>query len=316
MKNFLVVGFGGMGCRHAQSILDAKLTERIFVIEPSDEIFETNLKRIGFNSSAFVRLKSVDEISVLIDLAVVATSSEPRFEITRQLISKGVQTFLLEKVVFQSIDQFIKISDLSAEKTVRIFGNLPNRYFDNYIEIKKHILKTATVSVNMTVVGGEFGLACNAIHYLDLFAYLTGYELENNNSRLNVSETPNRRGVQYRELNGFISFKDKNGRGSLMICSEKNFKGGVTVSISVDTCSTTLYESEQVEFRMLHDAEVRSFMPIPSSKLTARIITDIGNDKCLMPELDEMMKHHSLLFNEFNLAFNLNKKNDTICPIT
>ena len=317
MKNFLVIGFGGMGCRHAQSILDSKLSTRVFVIESSDEIFNNNVERIGYTTNELIRINSIDFLVEPVDLAIVATSSEPRFDITKALINKGVKQFLLEKIVFQSKVQFDQITLLAAENGVNVFGNLPNRYFLNYISIKNEIKQLDSPVVRMNVLGGEFGLACNSIHYIDLFRYLTGFDLENTMSDLAVSNNGNRRGSQYKELNGVMCLKDKSRKGEVSIISDKNFKGGVIVTILVNDTQTILFENEQIEYSMLNGKlEIKPFIPIPSSKLTSKIINDIKEGKCLLPDITEMRQSHSLLFNVFNPSFSLANNSATICPIT
>lgn len=317
MKNFLVIGFGGMGCRHAQSILDSKLSSRVFVIETSNEIFNNNIERIGYTANELIRIDSIESLDEQIDLAIVATSSEPRFEITKTLINKGVKKLLLEKIVFQSIYQFDQIILLAKEKGAAVFGNLPNRYFANYISIKSEIQNLHNPKVKMNVMGGDFGLACNSIHYIDLFCYLTGYDLENAIDDLSVSNNINRRGSQYKELNGVISFINKKSMSEITIISDIKFKGGVIVSIMINDAQTILYENEQLEYSLLNKrSKIKSFLPIPSSKLTAKIIEDIYEEKCLLPEIAELRQSHSLIYNVFNPSFNLNNSLKTVCPIT
>ena len=76
-KTFLIVGFGGMGCRHAQSLIDANSDSLVYIFEPNDKIYESNLDLIGQSMNNKVhRLSNFDQINFKIDFCVVATSSE------------------------------------------------------------------------------------------------------------------------------------------------------------------------------------------------------------------------------------------------
>ena len=172
-KSVLIVGFGVMGCRHAQSFLDKKKDYEVHILEPSDESIKQNIKRIGAEKSDFIWYKNIDNIPLL-DIAIIATSSYPRFEIVKNLIKMGYKKFLLEKVVFQSEKQFSTIIKMIDESDSVAYCNFVNRYFVAYNNIKKQ-LDRSNKKININVLGGalQLGLGCNAIHYIDILQYLT-----------------------------------------------------------------------------------------------------------------------------------------------
>jgi predicted dehydrogenase len=311
--NYLIVGFGGMGCRHAQSLLDAKLCSTVFVVEPNNELLGTNISRIGYTEKEIISYPSIQDVPAF-DFAIVATSAEPRFEIVKQLLQKKCNYLLLEKVVFQSVTQFEEIEQIAREHHTYITGNLPNRYFKNYIALKKTIRNISEARVTMQVTGGAFGLACNSIHYLDLFTYLTNDVPSKVTSNLTASAIENRRGSQYKELNGALHFTNPTNTKRLSLISNSAFQGGVVVSVQVNEESFFFYENEQTQYNS--DGEIKPFTLIPSSKLTAHITQDMLNSTCLLPSLSEMKETHRLLFSAFNPAFGLKDEPSTICPIT
>src|SRR5688572_21048070 len=113
-KNVLIVGFGGMGCRHAQALLQEKDKFCIHVIETNPTNIENNIARIGAKRDDCKWYSSLEELPQ-IDLAIIATSAGPRFNIVKSLLKKGIRYFLLEKIVFQSVSQFDEILSLAAE---------------------------------------------------------------------------------------------------------------------------------------------------------------------------------------------------------
>ena len=134
-KKFLIVGFGGMGCRHAQSLINMYNNASVFVHEPNDNIFNENLALIGESSNNNIKRVSIlNEIKSKINFCVIATSAEPRFEILKELLNYDIENFLVEKVVFQSRVQFQEIKKILKGK--KVYVNFVNRYFENYIRIK------------------------------------------------------------------------------------------------------------------------------------------------------------------------------------
>ena len=95
--NILISGFGNIGCRHAQSLLNSKHDFNIFVIEPSDESFKSNFEMINASNNDITRVPSINELESDIDLAICATSSKHRYMIMNELIDYGIKYFLVEK---------------------------------------------------------------------------------------------------------------------------------------------------------------------------------------------------------------------------
>jgi len=161
MVKVLIVGFGNMGCRHAQSLLGNKDKYEIHVVEPSAEAIQVNSGRIGAEKGDIAFYDSIDDAPGNVDVAIVASSSNPRYGIVKNLLNKGVKLFLLEKIVFQSIEQFDEIISIAENKGAKLYCNFVNRFFSVYNDIRTRIGSSNTL-VNMTVYGGDFGLGCNA----------------------------------------------------------------------------------------------------------------------------------------------------------
>ncbi|HEY0680471.1 MAG TPA: Gfo/Idh/MocA family oxidoreductase [Chitinophagaceae bacterium] len=315
MKKILVIGFGSMGCRHVQSLLSSKSAYDIHVVEPYDENIAANSERIGARPGDFTRYRELNQLNGSFDLAIVATSSGPRFEIVKWLLQKGVKLFLLEKIVFQSESQFSEIIRLMDEANAKAYCNFVSRYFPAYNEIRDNIPHQSNIS--MVVHGGEFGLGCNAIHYIDMFQYLTeGVSLQTRGSLLSLSETENRRGKEYREFTGVINLADAKNN-DLILVSEKGFTGGVTINIEIGDRRYLLSEQTQQMFAIgMNGISSSEFAIIPTSKLTHTIVQDIFSGRCRLTQVKETFPAHALLFNSFNSIIYNSSDANSICPIT
>lgn len=321
MYNILIVGFGGMGCRHAQSLINNPETNtwKIFVVDTNEVNFQIGLQKIGTDQTHLNYVTNIADLPEDINLAIISTSAAPRFVIMNQLLDKGIKYFLLEKIVFQSQAQFDHIIQRMKQLDAVAYCNFVNRYFDNYNQIRKQIQSNPGIPVEMTVTGGEFGLGCNAIHYIDLFEYLTSSSgnVTIQQNILEELESGNKRGNEYHEFWGSIAaLNDK--KQHLRITSFKAFVTGIVINIRLG--NNILYQLNENMGTALEYNENRIrnhvFNLLPTSKLTAIICQDIFNGTCRLSTVQETRQTHVQLFGIFNQAMKLENTSETICPIT
>ena len=143
MKKIVIVGFGNMGCRHVQSILENSAAYEIHVVEPSEENIKANAARIGCDPNSITWHKSLETLHREFSAAVVTTSAAPRFHILKTLLAKGIKRFLVEKVVFQSVEQFDEILGLMQENGAEMHCNFVRRYITSYNTIKNELAAKA-----------------------------------------------------------------------------------------------------------------------------------------------------------------------------
>lgn len=315
-KRILVIGFGNMGCRHVQSLLSAGEKFEIHVVEPMIENVRINSQRIGAIEGDFVLYNSMNELKMEFDLAIVATSASPRFRIVDFLLKYGVKYFLLEKIVFQTNFQFHQIISSLERYKAQAYCNFVNRYIDGYNYVK-NLLALNPKPIRMIVQGGDFGLACNAIHYIDLFQYITNSkEAVISDSKIQLSEQSNKRGGEYREFTGSIAFANER-KDELYITADNGSSSGVVITI--EWHDQIFSFSEQTQKSIHFDGgKINSsdFTILPTSKLTARIVDEIFINSCRLTQNKETAFAHSELFHLFNKVLSGTTDDDLICPIT
>lgn len=314
--NVVIVGFGAIGCRHAQALMSAEGFQKICIVEPSEQIFNQGISKIGADPSRFIRVRAVDDLVCRdVQIAVVATSSEPRFRIMKHLIESGIRYFLVEKIVFQSMAQFDDIIKLLEHHGAKAYCNFVNRYFNNYVELKNRI-KASSSRVSMTVIGGDLGLGCNAIHYMDLFEYLTGNPIALCDSALTPCPAENRRGSIYKEFSGVIFAEDEQNN-MLSICFDPSHTGSVNLELHINGDRSLLSEGCGTEYYFGgQTAEKKAFHIIPTSRLTHRILNDIMFGSTLLPTVMTTKNTHSHLFKQITQALGLSQTRNVMCPIT
>tara|TARA_B100001250_G_scaffold93253_1_gene77721 strand:+ start:11457 stop:12347 length:891 start_codon:yes stop_codon:yes gene_type:complete len=289
----------------------------IHIFEPFSENICTNLKKIKANKEDFLWYKNLNDLP-LVDIAIVATSSSPRFKIVKFLIKSGCKKILLEKIIFQSEAQFEAIQLLAKKNRVKIYCNFVNRYFDAYNIIKNKLIQSS-LNIKMIVHGSNFNLelGCNAIHYIDIFQYLTrDNEIELKKFNTHLLRRGNRRGSIYKEFAGKIELSNTNG-DTINISSEVGIEEPVTISISQGNKKFLLNEDSGKLYTNSKAGKIASdFTIVPSSILTKVIVQDIIKSDCRLTTLDQTLLAHTSLFKAFNNVLNNNHTTDTLCPIT
>ncbi len=246
MKKIAIIGGGNIGSRHLQGVAALDEAVEIFVVEPSKDAIGIAKNRFAeITTSGNHRLtfyNNIKDLPAKLDIGIVATSSAVRREVIENLLEHSeVEFLILEKFMFTRNSDFTAVARLLEEKGVKAYVDCGRRAMDTYKELKE-ALKDASY-IDMTVTGGEWGLACNGIHMLDLYAFLTeGGEFEFDNNLLDKRIYESKR-HGYIEFGGQMTLKCK--RGTLSMGSY--FGGGNKDSFCLqsDVIDVIIYESQK-----------------------------------------------------------------------
>ena len=171
MKNFLIIGAGQLGSRHLQGALKVEDKFHFYVLDPSEKslgLAKTRAKEISHNHPISFTAKWND-LPENLDIVIVATSANVRAKVVLQLLENHKVSFLvLEKVLFQDIDSYATVSELIIKTNTTTFVNHPRRTFDFYKQIKRNYHASKDKTLLMQVVGGNWGLGCNTLHFIDM----------------------------------------------------------------------------------------------------------------------------------------------------
>jgi|Napbiome12C3dose_1001474.scaffolds.fasta_scaffold00008_103 predicted dehydrogenase len=246
MANICVIGAGNIGSRHLQAL--AKNSEELLiqVIDPSADSLLTAKTRYeeidkGKSKNQVVYLQDLNKIEGPLDIAIIATTSNIRYAIARQLLDKvPVKYIIFEKILFDQSEQYGKMAEFLAQKKCRAWVNCPRRMIPFYKSLKDSVRNT---KIQYAVSGSQWGLACNTIHYIDHLSYLTDcYDFEVITDHLDTAIIESRR-KGFLELTGtlFVYFKD--GSFSSLACYPAGNAPSV-VQISSDRYRSLTLETE------------------------------------------------------------------------
>ena len=177
IKQVAVIGVGQLGSRHLQALALSEFDICIYVIDPNEESIKLAKKRfISIPKNEKVRFvnfaQSIHELPKQLDLAIIATNSDVRFQIISELVKKRtVKNIVLEKVLFQSVHEYKLADAIFQEKDIRVWVNCVRRSLPFYKEIKKYFPPTETIQ--FSAIGNQWGIACNSIHLIDLLGMFT-----------------------------------------------------------------------------------------------------------------------------------------------
>jgi len=166
-----VIGTGQVGSRHLQALTQIDLPVSIWAVDPDRAARRIARERAGENRISYHH--DLEALPESIDVAIIATNADIRPAVLADLLARTrVRHLILEKVVFQSPAEFDRFEGLQ-NCTVNCFRRAVPTY--------QRILERIEPPVRIRVGGTNWGLACNAIHFIDLISFFSGetdYHLE------------------------------------------------------------------------------------------------------------------------------------------
>jgi hypothetical protein len=171
----LICGCGKLGSRYLQGLLDFNHESEIYVFDVSNESIKNSQNILdkfpNKYSHKFIFSDNFIDFPKDFDLTILSTTANGRSILINFLNSNfKIKNWLLEKIIAQSSNDLIIIQDILKQNN-SIYVNTPRRTWALYIKLKEKLTKNFPKKMNII---GNFGLACNAIHFIDLFAWLTG----------------------------------------------------------------------------------------------------------------------------------------------
>jgi len=324
LKKIIIIGAGQLGSRHLQSIAQSSFGISIEVVEPFESARVIAKERYEeIEDKKFVSdiqfYSSIKDLSSDIDMAIIATGADVRFKVVKELLeSKKVSNLVLEKVLFQTLDEYTMMESILEKMNTKCWVNHPRRMFPTYHMLKKELKGANQVSYNFQ--GGNWGLGCNALHFIDHLAFLVNStNIEINNSYLdNKIYQSKRKG--FVEFNGLLTGKIDNHTFSLY--SNKDDTPSL-FSITSDNLTAKINESEgqiilATKKNNWKEEIINDKIVYYQSELSSILIREILIDEsCQLPTYKEAKNLHIPFIETLLQHMNkVNGQDNKICPIT
>lgn len=320
MTTVLLVGAGQLGSRYLQGLRSVPEPLHVTVVDPSAEalaLAERRWNHVGlagphprpmFQKS--VR-EAVERGPAVWDLAIVSTTAKHRLEAVTEIVAGApIRLWVLEKVLAQSSTD-VRALEGQVATASSAFVNTSRRMMSGYAALRKIVVPPLSVEI----VGAKWGLASNAIHLIDMVAWMTCARVSD------VSVNAERDG--WYETKRVGSF-DMTGRadatftdGSVLSMGAVPHKGPLTISI-VDSegAHWTIDQADGVA-RSREGESLQVNIELQSA-MTPRLVTELLTvGSCDLPTLEESARMHEplldALLHDWNAATG---RSDSRVPIT
>lgn len=322
MTKIAIIGAGQLGSRHLQALnlINKKLD--ITVIDPNAESLEVARSRFDSSKGNFpheIAYQQSVDIKGSIDVVIVASTAQSRRAIVEKLLSNAdVNHLILEKLLFTQYQDYIDIAEILTHKQVKTWVNCPMRMMPFYKTLNQLFFNQ---NIHYRVVGSQYGLVTNAIHYLDHITYITGdADFELDTSYLDKQIIESKRSG-YFELTGTLIARFKNGSIAFLHC-DKHGTSPTQIEIYSNDNRIISREWEQNAWTtsISNDWQWQEqTAPIPfQSSLTAELVSSLlESNSCQLTDYQTSMKIHLQLLKPLQAFLNeCGIKSDVNYPFT
>lgn len=325
MKKIGLIGCGALGSRHLQALGLVQSPLQIFCMDPTPESRQIAEQRFAEVDGGQHTLKLCAELSAFpeqLDLVIVATNANVRRRVVEDLLAEHqVQYLVLEKVLFQALEDFDRVGKLLREKKVQCYVNHPFRMYDFYARLKPELSGSGPIYIQ--AAGNNWGMACSGMHLVDLFAYLTGRDdVQVDVSELEAKEYHSKR-PGFEEVQGRLRLSNGAGDAMDMISFAGDHQG--TLFYTISTPELRCFYEENVESRVLIHRRATEWQPEEDvfrmafqSQLSNRFVESLltfGTTE--LPDYEFSARLHRRFIEGLLSHFStLRKEKVKICPIT
>lgn len=323
-KKVFLIGCGEVGSRHLQALACLDEISQIDVVDINPVSLALGKERLkglqGVNDKICIQWHALlDDIRFGADLCVIATSAHGRVDLVKSLIERGCKRFILEKIVAQSMKDYDELLRLCEKAGVKVWVNMPTRSFQVHKYIKSCL--SSGEPITFMQAGGNWGLVCNGIHYIDLFVYYDESSiLEPEAFLIDPLLHSSKRGEAYKDLSGVVC--GRSDKGSRVVLSySKDHKNADVVSIFSTKARFIVdiingWAQEEMGDGQWRRIDIQENIYVSyTTKIFAQDI--FRKDDCELPSLKASRISHLFLLDNLQAHFNrLTGQQLSYCPTT
>ena len=272
-----VVGVGNIGMRYVQGISKTFPDTELVLIDCDARLKELAQLDLG----NVLLLPSLDDIEVPIDLFVVSTSCESRLSIYKQCLALNPKYIILEKYLFKSREEYEECLSLSRVPTFVNQWMYGSKTFDCLFENEAQ---------SVELRGSGWGLACNSVHWIDVFKRHMNITHLQVGSGTVISEIFPSKRAGYEEIFGELVFEDRDSDKSFKLVDMPDDSLSDMLKIKVDDKVYTFDYS-----KIMDGGDVLSHFPYFSELIGGIVVEILEHGSCHLPLLEESISQHLLI---------------------
>lgn len=245
------------------------------------------------------------------DLVVITTAAAQRRQAVEDVLARhSVRAMILEKVLFQTVRDLVEVGDLLDRSGVATFVNCGRRTFPGYAALRESVIGASEVQIS--VRGNRFGLASNAVHFLDLAEFLTGSEIvEVSAAGLTDGHTESKRAGTV-EVFGTLTARLANGASLTVDCADAE-PVAIAVEVVADGATTTIDELART---LTDDDGSRPFESQNVSETTGIYEDAMTSGDCELTPYADSLRQHRAYIEALRDHLGLSNTDDDPCPIS
>ena len=272
-----IIGVGNIGMRYVQGIRKKFPGAELCLVDNDVRLRELQKLEMA-NVNLFNALQKIHEP---VDIFVVSTSCEPRLSIYKHCLARNPRYIILEKYLFKSREEFEECLSLTRVPTFVNQWMYGSKAFESIFEGEAR-------SVELT--GSGWGLACNAVHWIDVFQRHMNITQARVGIGTTITEVRPSKRAGYEEVLGEWIFED--------LDSDKTFK---LIDRSYDSPVDGLrIRVDEAEYffdytAIKRDGEILSRFPYFSDQIGDIVGEICEKGTCSLPLLERSIRQHLLI---------------------
>lgn len=210
--NLAIIGLGKMGQRHLENVI--RMGGRVSgLVDFNMDL----LRKVADDYSLSKKILFADTQSLfnneIPECIIISTTSPSHYEYTCLAAQSGVKYILCEKPMAISLAQCEKMINVCKQHGVHLAINHQMRFMEQYTLTKRLIMSDEFGGLkSITVIGGNFGLAMNGIHYFEMFRFMTDEEPNSVSAWFSDEIIPNPRGPEFEDRAGCVRVSTQSGK--------------------------------------------------------------------------------------------------------
>ena len=314
-----IIGVGALGKRHLESVLKSSWPMDVYCVDVNSHALDGFALEDSLGNKKLHFCTNVSRLPPRLDWVLFAMSSAGRREMFDAIISKTATSYIVfEKVLFQREVDYEHVAAKLPDLGIKAWVNCARRVQDCYRQLKEEMSKSREFEVHVS--GGEWGLACNGIHMLDLVEFLSG-DPSTEVAELNLEDVivdSKRKG--YKEVYGAIVGRSGRCRNFTITCYRES-----RLPVRVDIVSDrSRIQVEEGRGAMTVTAVDKQFAPEEQpfklkyqSQLTQEVLESIlSTGDCGLPTFADSSRLHLRFLRPLMAFFENHGMEKGVCPIT
>jgi len=318
MPNIIISGCGNIGSRLLQcvsNIDDPDIgTLNIYGIDPFQSSLDLSTERFHQENKGGHNLHMSTNSSALpgeAELLIVSVDAANRLAaLTAVLEHCTPKAIILEKILFNKFEDFETVQAILKDLDVPCWVNCSRNVWPSYQSLKE-TLSGKTIS-SYTVSGSDWGLGCNAIHFIAALEFLAGEAVTNLFMDKDTAAIRESKRAGYKEITGTLQGTMASG-GTISLSSLPEEGQPISVHIEAGGDRYVISEGKTIA---LNDEQESPFPLLYTSQLTEPLVEILKHGRSDLPKYIDSVRQHRVMFKALNDVFYGAGNSEVQCPVT